>query len=229
MGASVAITSTTTRIHDRASELRSEGAKAAGFVADLTDRGQAAALALGVAEDLGPVDVMVNNAGKVQLGGQMGGGPIQSFDPSDFDRQLAISLTTVFNLTRTVVGQMLAREWGRIINVSSVTGTVVSYAGASAYAAAKAGIDGLTRTLAIELGPHGITVNSVAPGWIATGTTSQGKQRSGEFTAVGRPGRAEEVAAVIGFLASPAASYLTGQSLVVDGGNTIQEDHAHGR
>lgn len=229
MGAAVAITSTTDRIHERASELRSQGGKAEAFVADLTDREQVAALALAVAERLGSIEVLVNNAGKVQVGGQMGGGPIDSFDPSDFDRQLAISLTTVFNVTRIIVGQMLARKWGRIINVSSVTGTVVSYPGASAYAAAKAGIDGLTRTLGIELGPHGITVNSVAPGWIVTDTTSQSKQRSGEFTPVGRPGRAEEVAAVIGFLASPAASYVTGQSLVVDGGNTIQEDHAHGR
>jgi 3-oxoacyl-[acyl-carrier protein] reductase len=229
MGAAVAITSTTTRIHDRASELRSEGAKVAAFVADLTDREQVAALALGVAEELGPVEVLVNNAGKVQVGGQMGGGPIESFDPRDFDRQISISLTTVFNLTRTIVGQMLAPQWGRVVNVSSVTGTVVSYPGASAYAAAKAGMDGLTRTLAVELGPHGITVNSVAPGWIVTDTTSQSKQRSGEFTPVGRPGRVEEVAAVIGFLATPAASYVTGHSLVVDGGNSIQEDHAYGR
>jgi 3-oxoacyl-[acyl-carrier protein] reductase len=90
-------------------------------------------------------------------------------------------------------------------------------------------MDGLTRTLAVELGPYGITVNSVLPGWIATASSSESELRSGQFTPIGRPGTPEEVAAAVGFLTTPAAGYITGHTLVVDGGNTVQDDHAHGR
>jgi 3-oxoacyl-[acyl-carrier protein] reductase len=229
MGAKVAITSTTARIQDRAAELRADGAVVAAFVADLTDRAQVSAVVASVTDELGAIEVLVNNAGMAQIGVQIGDGELHAVDPQAWERQLTMSLTTAFNVTRGVVGHMRERGWGRIVFVSSVTGPVVANAGSSAYAAAKAGLDGLMRTLALELGPQGISVNSVAPGWIATGSSTEYERRSGEFTPVGRPGRPEEVAAAIGFLAGPAASYITGHSLIVDGGNTIQEDHAHGR
>jgi 3-oxoacyl-[acyl-carrier protein] reductase len=107
--------------------------------------------------------------------------------------------------------------------VSSVTGPVVAIPGASAYATAKGGMDGLMRAIAIEEGPSGITCNSVAPGWIHTASSSDEEVRAGGHTPIGRPGRAAEVAAVIGFLASDEASYVTGQPFVIDGGNIIQE------
>ena len=225
-GARVAIASTTERIHQRAAELAADGAEAAGWVRDLTDRDGVRSLITEVHARFGAVQVLVNNAGMTQTGITDASPLFHELTPELWDRQIAMTLTTAFNVTREVAGDLIAQRWGRIINVSSVTGPVVSYPGQSAYATAKAGLDGLTRSLAVELGPYAITVNSVAPGWVATGSLSPAERRSGQFTPVGRPGRPDEIAAAVAFLARPEAAYITGQSLVIDGGNTIQEDHA---
>jgi 3-oxoacyl-[acyl-carrier protein] reductase len=227
-GASVAISSTTDRIHDRAGELSRDGRSVSGHVADLTDRDATRRMVAAVEQEHGTVEVLVNNAGMAQVGAAIADAPVHELDPDAWDRQLAISLTTAFNVVQAVLGPLIGRGWGRIVNVSSVTGSVASYASQAPYAAAKAGMDGLTRTLAVELGRHGITVNSVLPGWIATASSTESELRSGLFTPVGRPGTAAEVAAAVAFLATPAASYITGHTLVVDGGNTVQEDHAPG-
>jgi 3-oxoacyl-[acyl-carrier protein] reductase len=118
---------------------------------------------------------------------------------------------------------MIERGWGRIVNVASVTGPVVSNPRSGFYSAAKAGMVGLTRSLAIEVGRKGITVNAVLPGWIQTGSSSESETIAGRNTPIGRSGTPEEVAEVVAFLASPAASYVTGTTVVVDGGNSVQE------
>ena len=199
------------------------GIEAIGLVADLVDPELAKRLVREAEDGLGPLDVLVNNAGMTQLGEEMQAADFLETEPCAWRRDIDLNLAVTANVIRATAPGMVERGRGRIVNVSSVTGTIVSFPGNSGYSAAKAAVDGLTRALAIELGPAGITVNSVAPGWIETGSSAPMELEAGRHTPLGRPGRPEEVGELIAWLASDASSYVTGQSIVIDGGNTIQE------
>lgn len=218
MGATVAIVSTTRRIHDRAKEIGGTG-----FVADLTDQAEVAALADAVADQLGDVDILVNNAGLASKTSPEVFRPVIQLGYDEWRAELDRNLTTTFLMSRAVAGAMAERGWGRVVNLSATAGPVNAMPTEAAYAAAKAGVLGLSRALAMELVADGVTVNAVAPGFIHTDASTLAELRQGLATPMGRPGAPDEVAAVIAFLCTPSSSYVTGQLIVVDGGNSVRE------
>ena len=225
MGASVLITSTTDRIHDRVDELRALGATATGLVGDLTDPQTSRELVATALQTWGRLDVVVQNAGMTSLAApSYEAGTIDELANDQWRLSLTRNLDSTFYVAKACLPVMTSAKWGRLVLVSSVTGPVMAMHGNPAYAAAKAGMVGLARALAVDSASRGVTVNAVAPGWIQTGSQTHSEYDHGMRTPLGRSAHPSEVAAAICWLASPGASYVTGQCVVVDGGNSIAEE-----
>jgi 3-oxoacyl-[acyl-carrier protein] reductase len=222
-GARVAITSTTDRIKERLAELPGGGERHMAMVADLTAPDAVERLVGEARRGLGRIDILVNNAGMTQTGRPDRSSLFHRISDAEWTEKIELNLNTAFRVTRAVLPGMLRRHYGRIVHIASVTGPLVSNPRSAGYSAAKAAMVGMTRALAIEVADKGITVNAVAPGWIQTASSTREEITAGKNAPIGRPGTAEEVGHVAAFLASEAASYVTGQVIVVDGGNSVQE------
>jgi len=225
-GAHVVIASTTDRINDRVAELEALRCSATGFVGDLMVDGVASTLVDTTLAIDGRIDICVNNAGMIALGIAPRSRTTAEVTSDDWADSLHRNLTTCFNVTQACLPAMRERGYGRIVNVASTSGPVQAFLGDPGYHAAKAGMIGLTRAIALEVAHVGITVNAVSPGWIATGAQLMGEHNAGSYTPLGRSGTPDEVAAAVRFLADPSASFITAQQIVVDGGNSLPEDRS---
>jgi 3-oxoacyl-[acyl-carrier protein] reductase len=212
------------RSNDAAAEETTKAVRAAGvkcelFKGDVASPEDVEALFKGVSEAFGRVDILINNAG-VRRDNLM-----MRMKEDEFDEVVRTNLKGTYLCTRAALRPMVRARWGRIVNVSSVVG-LVGNAGQANYAASKAGIVGFTRSVAREVAQRGITVNAVAPGYVETELTGslaedvKGRIRS--QVPMGRFGAAEEVAEVVAFLTGEGAAYVTGQTIAVDGGMTMQ-------
>ncbi|ADN50998.1 SDR family NAD(P)-dependent oxidoreductase [Vulcanisaeta distributa] len=219
-GAIVVVTDITGKENETLNEVKNLGGQGMALKLDVTDPRMAEDVAKRVYDAYGRIDILVNNAGIY---------PFKPFLEMTFDdwyRVINVNLNGTFNVTKAVVPYMVKQKYGRIINIASVAGNAMGFAGLTHYSASKAGIVGFTRALALELARYGITVNAIAPGAVKTpgamqpGSEEQIKMME-QIIPVGRLAEPEDIASVVAFLASDEASYITGALIIVDGGWTI--------
>lgn len=228
-GAVLAVADISDEVYNRAKEMQVSGYKVVPFKVDLTKSKEVNQMVDKVLEQFGRVDILVNVAGigprrRTPRGPETDISAFKLFvdmTEKEWDSQIAINLKTNFNCTKAVFPGMIKQRYGKIINISSTSGNVATEAGTSAYSAAKAGVAGLTMALALEAAQYGINVNAIAPGWTDTGREIE--REAGKTSPMKRAGTPQEIANLVLFLASDESTYLTGQLIVNDGGNTIQE------
>ncbi|MFC7362543.1 SDR family NAD(P)-dependent oxidoreductase [Nocardioides astragali] len=225
-GASIAILDLDeTAAQDAADRLQPvDGARAIGVGCDVVDSAAAEAAVQRVVDELGGIHILVNNAGVTR------DNLLFKMTEEDWDLVMGVHLKGAFNMTKAAQSRFVEQKYGKILNLSSVS--ALGNRGQANYSAAKMGVQGLTRTLGIELGPFGITANAIAPGFIATEMTDATARRlkmepeelqrvNAEATPVRRVGQPEDIAAAAAFLCSDEASFITGQTLYVDGGRKL--------
>jgi 3-oxoacyl-[acyl-carrier protein] reductase len=218
LGAEVFITSTSDRIYTRAQEL---GVK--GFIADLTKESDVQALESKISD----LSILVNNAGMTSVtspAGEDEATDISQLSLEALRSGMSRNLETAFLTTKYFLPKIRQSKSGRIVMISSLTGHVMAMKNQPVYATAKAALIGLTKSIALDEAKYGITCNAILPGWIATDSISENEKSQGKSVPMGRGGRAEEIAAAVAWLASVEASYITGQSIIIDGGNSIMEE-----
>lgn len=221
-GATVACLDLAPSVNDTAEEIVRAGGKAGAWILDVTNRAAVNDTLQAIEAAHGPVDILVNGVGRSSA--VKGGGEFCESNPEDWDEVINISLLSAMYLSRQIVPGMKRRGYGRVVNISSVAWLMPTPTFCD-YAAAKAGVVGFTRVLAIEVARHGVTVNAVSPGPIETPATAkhppETRARVSATIPMGRYGQPEDLASAIAFLASDEASFITAQNLVVGGGRGI--------